>query len=223
MLAYVNRAQLIVTPAQLVWRKFLKKMISYVLDEDIREIMDDIKLIKNPKYLPLYQNYHSKEIVGLAQGMSGLVEGTNTMFFIKKIAVSADKWRDVTYGQIVVDYRPDKTNPCCTRLTVGGGRVKYLGDFSTPSVELTAVNPLLNIIVSTLNAKFMTIDIKYFNLNTLMARSKYMRLKLGNLSKSVVQHYNLAEKNTREGYVYVEIKRGVYGLPQAGLIAQQLL
>ena len=38
-----------------------------------------------------------------------------------------------------------------------------------------------------------------------------------------MQHYNLAEKATRDGYVYVEIKRGVYGIPQSGLLAQKLL
>ena len=56
-----------------------------------------------------------------------------------------------------------------------------------------------------------------------MDRSKYMCLKLSNLPDSMVQHYNLAEKATREGYVYVEIKRDIYELPQAGLITQQLL
>ena len=69
----------------------------------------------------------------------------------------------------------------------------------------------------------MTIDIKDFYLNTPMDRIKYMWLKLSNLPKSVVQHYNLAEKTTRDGYVYMEIKQWIYGLPQAGIIAQQLL
>ena len=82
---------------------------------------------------------------------------------------------------------------------------------------------LLNIIVSTLNAKFTTIDIEYFYLDTLMAQSKYMRFKLSDLPESVVQHYYLEEKTTRDGYVYVKIKRGVYGLSQVSLIAQQLL
>ena len=53
-----------------------------------------------------------------------------------------------------------------------------------------------------------------------MDQSKYMSLKLSDLPKSVVQHYNLAEKATMDGYVYVDIKRGMYGLPQSGLIAQ---
>ena len=39
----------------------------------------------------------------------------------------------------------------------------------------------------------------------------------------MVQHYNLAEKATMDGYVYVEIKRSIYGLPQSGLIAQKIL
>ena len=50
-----------------------------------------------------------------------------------------------------------------------------------------------------------------------------MLLKLSNLPKRVVQHYNLAEKTTRDGYVYVENNQGMYGLPHSGLIAQQLL
>ena len=120
--------------------------------------------------------------------MPGLVEGTNTMFFIKKTAFPNDRWRDVTYGQIVVDYRPDKTDPYRNRLTVGRGRVNYPGYCGTSAVELTTVKILLNSIVSTLNATFMTIDIKDFYLNTPMDRSKYMRLKLIDLPESVVQH-----------------------------------
>ena len=82
---------------------------------------------------------------------------------------------------------------------------------------------LLNSIVLTPNAKFMAIDIKGFYLNTLMTRSEYMRLKLSDLKENVVQQYNLKEKATKGGYVHVEIMGCVYGLPQARLIAQQLL
>ena len=46
-----------------------------------------------------------------------------------------------------------------------------------------------------------------------MTRSEYMRLKLSDLPKSVVQHYNLEDKATRDSYVYMEIKQGMYGLP----------
>ena len=110
---------------------------------------------------------------------------------------------DVTYGRKLVDYRLEKTDPYRTRLIVGGGRVRYPGDRGTPTVELNTVKLLLNSIVSKLNAKSMRIDIKDFYLNTPMAQSEYMRLKLSNLPERVAQHYNLEKKSTRDGYVYV--------------------
>ena len=53
---------------------------------------------------------------------------------------------------------------------------------------------LLNSVISTPNAKSMTIDIKYFYLNTPMSRYEYMRLKLSNLPEYFVQQYDLASK-----------------------------
>ena len=51
-----------------------------------------------------------------------------------------------------------------------------------------------------------------------MAQIEYMCLKLSDLPKSGVQHYNMADKTTRYGYVYVEINQWMYGIPQAGII-----
>ena len=64
---------------------------------------------------------------------------------------------------------------------------------------------IFNSIVLKLNRQVMRIDIKDFYLNTPMARSEYMRLKLRNLPGSVVKQYNLEEEATKEG--------GMYGLP----------
>jgi hypothetical protein len=40
---------------------------------------------------------------------------------------------------------------------------------------------------------------------------------------NVFEHYNLRDKATSNGYICCEIQKGMYGLPQAGIIAQQLL
>ena len=48
-------------------------MLSSVLYEDTGELMEYRKLIKNPKYRPLYQKYYAKEIGQMVQGMSDLV------------------------------------------------------------------------------------------------------------------------------------------------------
>ena len=50
-----------------------------------------------------------------------------------------------------------------------------------------------------------------------------MRLKVSDIPDEIMQEYNLHEKKTDEGYVYCEIRKGMYGLPQAGIIAQELL
>ena len=34
------------------------------------------------------------------------MEGTNKMCFIEKTDFPVNRWRDVTYGRVVVDYRP---------------------------------------------------------------------------------------------------------------------
>ena len=69
----------------------------------------------------------------------------------------------------------------------------------------------------------MTIDIKDFYLNTLMPRYKYMRIELEDLPEDFIEEYNLQDKVTKDGYVYVKIRKGMYGLPQAGILAQELL
>ena len=39
----------------------------------------------------------------------------------------------------------------------------------------------------------------------------------------IIEHYNLRDKATPDGYINCEIQKGMYGLPQAGIITQQLL
>jgi len=39
----------------------------------------------------------------------------------------------------------------------------------------------------------------------------------------VIKEYGSQGKVTKYGYVYVEVRKGIYGLPQAGLLAQELL
>ena len=48
-------------------------------------------------------------------------------------------------------------------------------------------------------------------------------MKLSNFPEDIVELYNSREKATSDGYVYAEVRKGMYGLPQAGILAQQLL
>ena len=156
--------------------------------------------------------------------MPGRNTGTNTIKFIHKNQVPRDRAKDVTYGLITTLVRPEKIDePNRTRLVAGGDRVHYPGDAGTPTADLLTVKLLINSIISTEGAKFMTMDIKDFYLNTPMARFEYMRLRIADMPDNVIEHYQLRDKATHDGYVYCEIQKGMYGLPQAGIIAQQLL
>ncbi len=101
----------------------------------------------------------------------------------------------------------------------------YPGDADTPTADLLTIKILLNSIISTPNARFMTMDIKDFYLNTpmAMARYEYMHLRLSDMPEDVITHYKLNKIATPEGYIYCEIQKGMYGSPQAGIIAQQFL
>ena len=69
----------------------------------------------------------------------------------------------------------------------------------------------------------MTIDIKNFYLMTPLKRPEYFRLKLSDIPQEIIDEYKLKEKATPDGWVYIKVCRGMYGLPQGGLIAQEQL
>ena len=155
--------------------------------------------------------------------MPGQSESTDTLFYIDKISVPDDRWRDNTNARVVVNYRTEKEDPCIVRLCFGGDRIHFPWDCGTPTLDMLTVKLLLNSIFSTPNAKCMSINIKDFYLNTQMPRYEYMGLKLSDLPEDVISHYNLREKLTKNEYIYTEIWRGMYKLPAAGILSQRLL
>jgi hypothetical protein len=77
------------------------------------------------------------------------------------------------YARIVCTYRDGKKDKYHTRITMGGNLVNYPGDSGTPTANLLTVKLLLNSIISTPHAKFMTLDLKDFYLMTPMTRYEY--------------------------------------------------
>jgi hypothetical protein len=78
-------------------------------------------------------------------------------------------------------------------------------------------------IISTPYAKCFMMDIKDFYLNTPVKRPEYMRLKISDIPDEIIEQYNLKSLVTLAGYIYCKINRRMHGLPQPGLIAQELL
>jgi hypothetical protein len=68
----------------------------------------------------------------------------------------------------------------------------------------------------------MTADVKNFYLNTPIDRPEYMRIALKKEPDEIIQEYNVMDL-IHEEYVYCKIVTGMYGLPRAGRLANQLL
>ncbi len=105
----------------------------------------------------------------------------------------------------------------------GGDRAHYPFDTGTPTTNQLTLKLLINSVISTSGARFFTMDIKNFYLCMPMTRYEYMHLKLSDMPEDVTVHYHLLDIATLNGYVYCKICQGTYGLPQAGIIAQELL
>jgi hypothetical protein len=56
-----------------------------------------------------------------------------------------------------------------------------------------------------------------------MPNPEYMHLQLDIILEEIIVAYNLHELVAPNGWVYIEIHKGMYGLPQAGILANQLL
>jgi hypothetical protein len=102
---------------------------------------------------------------------------------------------------------------------MGGNLINYPDDCGMPAADLLMIKLMLNSVISTPNAKFMTIDIKDFYLMTPMEWYEYFRMKLELFPPDIIEEYGLHNKVDADGNVFCEVRQGMYGLPQAGIIA----
>ncbi len=177
---------------------------------------------QDPKHKEIWNTSAANEFGRLAQGVGGRVKATNTIFFIHKDQVPKDRMKDVTYSSFSCNMKPNKTETHRTRLTAGGDRIKYPEDVGAPTADITLVKTLLNSVISTKGAKCVMLDVKDFYLNTPMKRYEYMRIKITDIPKEIINEYIISEIAMDDVNIYCEIQKGMYGLPQAGIIAQEL-
>jgi hypothetical protein len=68
----------------------------------------------------------------------------------------------------------------------------------------------------------MTMDNKNYHVGTPLPRFEYMIMSLPRLPEEIVDKYNLSALAV-EGWIHIEIRKGMNGLKQAGLFSNQLL
>jgi hypothetical protein len=108
------------------------------------------------------------------------------------------------------------------QFTVEGDRINYPKKVATPTAEMLVAKMLFNSVISMKGAQFTTMDIYNFYLMTPLHCAKFIRIKLSDIPDEVIREYKLREKATKNGTNYIRAKRGMCGLPQAGLLANEL-
>ena len=180
----------------------------------------------DPEIRDTWRNGLGKEFGGMAQGDKRTdTKGMDAIFVLTRAQIKAiPKHKTITYARLVVDYRPQKEDPNRARMTAGGNLIQYAGEVTTRTSDLSTAKILWNSVVSTSGAKFAAFDISNMYLHTPLAPEdyEYMRIPLDIFPEHTIDQYNLRE-HEKGGFVYVEIRRAIYGLPQAGALANKLL
>jgi hypothetical protein len=103
-----------------------------------------------------------------------------------------------------------------------GNLINYPGDKSTRTAELETTKILFNSVVSTPDARFCTMDITNFYLNAPLDRPEYLHIPVALIPEEIMCEYHL-QHLFKNGYVMARIDKGMYRLPQAGILASKLL
>jgi hypothetical protein len=107
-------------------------------------------------------------------------------------------------------------------MTVEGNIIEYPGEVETKKADLTVTKTILNSVCSTKAALYMNMDIENYYLGTPLERYEYVHIPISMVPAEIMDEYNL-HALVHNGYLYVEVPKGMYGLPQAGLLANVLL
>ena len=82
-----------------------------VLNQETGQHLEYHQLLKHPRFREGWNRSASNEFGRLAQGIEGRIKGTDTIRFIHKHEIPADRFKDVTYIKFVCTIRTEKKVP----------------------------------------------------------------------------------------------------------------
>ena len=130
--------------------------------------------------------------------------------------------KEIAYTKVVCEVRPQKDDPNRTQITICGNRIIYPGYVATSTASFELLNIIINSVLSRHGAKFACFGVKNVYVATPMDRSEYAKINISNIPSEFVEEYNL-RTFAHNGWVYFEIVRGCYGLPQSVKLENDLL
>ena len=114
-----------------------------------------------------------------------------------------------TYARIVIDFRPQKSDPNRVRISAGGTLIKCPGELTTRTAAITTTIIIWNGVIGTKGAQYRCLDVGDFYLKTQMEKNEYMEIPLALFPEWTRNQYNLNE-HALNGSVYWEIYLAIY-------------
>ena len=189
----------------LAYKQYLES--NAVIDEITGSSLEYRHLFRGPNkhvWIRVFANYLGRpaQVVG-----TRMPANMNILFSVPKSVIPMG--HIVTYARLVATLFPHKSEVHRVRCTVGGDKLDSPGITTTNCASLTTSKILINITLSTPNARFLTLDIKDFYYNTHMARFEYMTLALDILTPEIFDQYNLRGLACPAGWLYLNIRKGM--------------
>jgi hypothetical protein len=125
-----------------------------VLDQDTGQLLKYHQLLKHPHFKDVWNKSAADEFGRLAQGIGERIKGTDTIGFIHKHEILADRLQEVTYINFVCTVQTKKKSPHWKRATMGSKLINYPDDVGTPTANLLLIKIFLNSVILTKGAKF---------------------------------------------------------------------
>ena len=201
-------------------KEFFTFKVNHIYDNNgKKETIDSLR----KKFPEIWDKSLSNEWGRLAQGNKYGIIGTNTIDFIN--FNDLPQAATVTYASFVCDYRPLKSEPWRVRIVVGGDRLTYAEDAGSPTTDMLETKILINSVISDADkgARFLSLDLKDYFLASPMKNPEYMKVHISKFPSDIIQQYHLHSLVTKDGYIYIKIKKGMYGLRQAAILAYDQL
>ena len=156
-------------------------------------------------------------LADLLKATNSTISSMQTLHIFHPAAIPKDQ--TVAYIQIIVDICPQNSVPKCDHQW----RISQVpGEATTQTADFTTVKLHLNSIVSKPHGKFCGIDINNLYLDTPFDHSEVACIATKYVPQQWIDEYNLPPIISNS-YLHLKVVKGMYGLPQAGILANKLL
>ena len=94
---------------------------------------------------------------------------------------------------------------------------------TTRTADLTTCKHHMNGVVSTPGVRFADGDVKDFYQNTPLKKKRYRKVRAKYIPEETIKKHQLEQYIEDDGWLHFEIGKGMYGIPEAGRLANDLL